>query len=42
MKFSVETAQTMKLPLAKLAVVVLGAAALVLLIQILLRVVGRS
>jgi hypothetical protein len=36
-QLSDETAQTMKSPVAKLAVLVLGAATLVLFIQILLR-----
>jgi hypothetical protein len=38
MKFSAETAQTMKSPVAKIAVLMLGAATLVLFIQALLRV----
>ena len=38
MKFSAETAQTMKSPVAKIAVAILGGATLVLFIQILLRV----
>jgi hypothetical protein len=38
MKFSAETVQTMKSPVAKIAVLMLGAATLVLFVQILLRV----
>jgi hypothetical protein len=38
MKFSAETSETMKSPVAKIALTILGAATLVMFIQILLRV----
>jgi hypothetical protein len=41
MKFSDETAETMKSPVAKIAVAVLGAATLVLFVEILYRLIGR-
>jgi hypothetical protein len=38
MKFSAETLETMKSPVAKVAVFLLGAASLVLIVQVLYRV----
>jgi hypothetical protein len=40
-RFSDETVQTMKSPVARIAVLMLGTATLVLVIQIVIRVVGR-